>query len=175
VDELTKLVKSLFLEVEKLKFEGRKSYRNPHNVDDRDNFRRPNNYPKIIQIDQINRDRDDQKIQSPLQNNLVTDEQEEEEDADPEIHCIGDTSSSHQLNQSTYEEALMGIQLNELSKGKRTSGNSNRYNLRMKQKEGEPHIPHHPTRTMNRSKDVAASNKEKEAQNPQVVVKIPIP
>ena len=47
VDELTKLVKSLSAKMEKLKFEGRKSYRNPHNVYNRGNFIRPNNSPQI--------------------------------------------------------------------------------------------------------------------------------
>jgi ribonuclease HI len=175
VDELTKLVKSLSAEMEKLKFEGRQSYRNPQNVDNRGNFRRPNNSPQIIQRDQRNRDRDDKKIQAPLQNNLVTDEEGEEEDVDPEIHCLGDTSSSPHLTQSAYEEALMGSQLNELSKGERTSGNPNRYNLRSKKKEGKPDIPDQPTRTENPVKSVAASSKEKEAQNPQAVVKSPTP
>jgi hypothetical protein len=161
--------------MEKLKFEGKQSYRNPQNVDNRGNFRRPNNSPQIIQRDQINRDRDDKKIQAPLQNNLVTDEEGEEEDGDPEIHCLGDTSSSPHLTQSAYEESLMDNQLNELSKGERTSGNPNRYNLRSKKKEGNPDIPDQPTRTENPAKDVAASNKEKEAKNPQVVVKSPTP
>jgi hypothetical protein len=51
----------------------------------------------MIQRDQRNKDRDDQKIQTPLQNNLVTDGDEEEEDIDPEIYCLGDTSSSLHL------------------------------------------------------------------------------
>jgi hypothetical protein len=175
VDDLTKLVKSLSAEMEKLKFEGRQSYRNPHNDDNKGNFKIPNNSPQIIQRDHINRDRDDQKIQAPLQNNLVTDEEGEEEDANPKIHCLGDTSSSPHLTQSKYEEALIGIQLNELSKGERTSGNPNRYNLGSKKKEGNPNIPDQPTRKMNHVKDVAARSKEKEAQNSQEVVKIPIP
>jgi hypothetical protein len=161
--------------MEKLKFEGRKSYRNPHNADNRDNFRRPNNSSKIIQRDQRNRDRDDKKIQAPLQNNLVVDEEGEEEEADPEIHCLGGTSSSSRLTQSSYEEALLDRQLNELSKEKRTSGNSNRYNLRLKKKYGEPEILDQPTRKVKYSKDVATSSKEKEAQNPQLVVENPIP
>jgi hypothetical protein len=136
VDELTKLVKSLSAEMEKLKFEGKQGYRNTQNTDNRGNFRRPNNSPQIIQRDQRNRDRDDKKIQAPLQNNLVTDEEGEEEETDPEIHCLGDTSSSPHLTQSAYEESLMDSQLNELSKGERTSGNPNRYNLRSKKKEG---------------------------------------
>jgi hypothetical protein len=84
-------------------------------------------------------------------------------------------SNTPHLTQSSYEEALMGSQLNELRKGKRTSGNSNRYNLRMKEKEGEPHIPDQPTRIVNPGKDVAARSKAKEAQNPQAMVNIPIP
>jgi hypothetical protein len=33
------------------------------------------------------------KIQTPLQNNLVTNEEGEEEEVDPEIHFLGYTSS----------------------------------------------------------------------------------
>jgi ribonuclease HI len=74
-----------------------------------------------------------------------------------------------------YREDLMGSQLNELSKGERTSGNPNRYNLRSKKKEGKPYIPYHPTRTKHHVKEVASRRKEKEAQSPQEVVKSPIP
>jgi hypothetical protein len=45
VDELTKLVKSFSAKMEKLKLEGKQTYRNTHNVDNRGNFRRPNNSP----------------------------------------------------------------------------------------------------------------------------------
>jgi hypothetical protein len=69
----------------------------------------------------------------------------------------------------------MDRQLNDLRKGERTSGNPNRYNLRSKKKEGKPNIPNHPTRTKNHAKDVAASIKEKEAQDPHAVVKSPTP
>jgi hypothetical protein len=44
-DELTKLVKSLSSKVERLELEGKKSYRNPQNVDNRGNLKRPNNSP----------------------------------------------------------------------------------------------------------------------------------
>jgi hypothetical protein len=74
VDELKKLVKSLSAEMEKLKLEGRKNYRNTQNVDNRGNFRRPNNAPRVLPRDQRNMDRDDQKFQAPLQKNLVVDE-----------------------------------------------------------------------------------------------------
>jgi hypothetical protein len=45
VDELTKLVKSLSAEMKKLRIEGKQNYRNTQNVDNRGNFRRPNNAP----------------------------------------------------------------------------------------------------------------------------------
>jgi hypothetical protein len=76
------------------------------------------------------------KSKAPLQNNLVTDEEGEEEEVDPEIHCLGDTSSFPHLTQSAYEESLMDNQLNELSKGEKTNNNPNKYNLRSKKKEG---------------------------------------
>jgi hypothetical protein len=166
VDELTKLVKSLSAEVERLKLEGKQSYRNPPNAENRGNFRRPNNTPQIIQRDQRNRDRDDQRIQAPLQNNLVTDEEGEEEEVDPEIHCLGDTSSFPHLTQSAYEESLMDNQLNELSKGEKTNSSPNKYNLRSKKKEGKSDIPDQPTRAEKPAKDVADNNKDKKAQTP---------
>jgi hypothetical protein len=98
VDELTKLVKSLSAEMEKLKFEGKQGYMNTHNNDNRGNFRRQNNSPRIIQKYQRNIDRYDQRIQAPLQNNLVTDEVGEEEEVDTKIHCLGDTFASPHLN-----------------------------------------------------------------------------
>jgi hypothetical protein len=44
VDELTKMVKSLSAEMEKMKFEGKQGYKNVPNDDSRGNFRRPNNH-----------------------------------------------------------------------------------------------------------------------------------
>jgi hypothetical protein len=150
---------------------GSKTFRNTQNVDKRGNFRRPNNTPQILPRDPRSRDRDDQKIQAPFQNNLVTDAEEEEEEADPEIHCLGDTSPYPHLTQSSYEESLMDGQLNELSKGEKTNNNPNRYNLRSRKEEGKPDIPDQPTRAENPAKDVADNNKEKKAQNPSPVVK----
>jgi ribonuclease HI len=175
MDEVTKLLKSLSARMERVELEGKKSYRNPPNDDNRGNFRRPTNAPQTIQRDQRNRDRDDQKIQTPLQNNLVTDEDEEEEDIDPEIHCLGDTSSSPHLTQSAYEEALISNQLNELSKGEEANHIPNRYNLRSKQKEGKSDIPDRPTRAEKPAKDIADRSKEKKAQTPPPVVKSPVP
>ena len=83
--------------MEKLKLEGKKNYRNTQNANNKGNFRRPNNAPQVLQRDPINRDRDDKKFQAPLEKNLVVDEEGEDEEVDPEIHCLGDTSSSPHL------------------------------------------------------------------------------
>jgi hypothetical protein len=120
-NEVTKLLKSLSARMEKIELEGKKGYRNSQNTENRGSFKSPTNAPQIIQRDQRNKDRDDQKIQAPLQNNLVTDEEGEEEEIDPEIHCLGDTSSFPHLTQAAYEESLMDSQLNELSKGEKTN------------------------------------------------------
>jgi len=73
VDELTKLDKSLSVEMEKMKLEGWKTNRNTQDTINMGNFRRKNNAPQIFQRDQ--RNRDDQKVQTPLQNNMVDDEE----------------------------------------------------------------------------------------------------
>jgi hypothetical protein len=112
VDELTNMVKSLSTEMEKIKFEGKKGYKNAPNVDNRGNFRRPNkSAPQIMLREQRNIDRDDQKIHTPLQNNLVIDEEREEEEIDPKIHSIGYTSSFPHLTQYSYEESLIDSQM----------------------------------------------------------------
>jgi hypothetical protein len=160
--------------MEKIELEGKKGYRNSQNTENRGSFKRPTNAPQIIQRDQRNRDRDDKKIQTPLQNNLVTDEDEEEEDIDPEIHFLGDTSSSPHLTQSAYEEALMSDQMNELRKGEKTSSDPNRYNLRSKKKEANPDVPEQPARAEKPAKDMADNNKERKAHSPPPVVKGPI-
>jgi hypothetical protein len=50
MDEVTKLLKSLSSRMERLELEGKKTYRNPQNVDNIGNFRRPNNHsPQIMQ------------------------------------------------------------------------------------------------------------------------------
>jgi hypothetical protein len=71
------------------------------------------------------RDRGDQKIQTPLQNNLVIDEGGEEEDLVLEINFLEDTSSYPHLTQSTCEDYLMENQLNEMRKGDRANDNPN--------------------------------------------------
>jgi hypothetical protein len=71
VDELTKLVKSISVEMEKMKLEGRQTNRNTQNIGNKGNFRRQNGSPQILQRDQ--RNRYDQKFYTPFQNNMVDD------------------------------------------------------------------------------------------------------
>jgi hypothetical protein len=162
--------------MERLELEGKQTNINPQNIDNKGNFRRlNNNSPQIIQREPWNRDRDDQKIQTPPQNNLVADDGGEEEDLDPEIHCLEDASPSPHLTQSTYEESLMDIQLNELIKGNKANNIPNRYNLRSKEKDGKSNIPDHPPREDKPDKDTTNNSKEKKAHNPPLVAKGPIP
>jgi hypothetical protein len=176
VDELTKMVKSLSAEMEKMKFEGKQDYKNIPNIDNRGNFMRLNiNAPQIIPRETRNKDKDDKKIQTPLKNNLVVDEEGEEEENDPEIHCIGDTSPFPHLNQSTYEESLMNSQINELSKGEKSNSSPNKYNLGSKKKEGKSNIPDQPSIIENPTKDATNNNKEKKVWNPPPIAKYLVP
>jgi hypothetical protein len=45
MDQVTKLLKSISSRMERLELEGKKSYKNPPNVENRGKFRRPNNTP----------------------------------------------------------------------------------------------------------------------------------
>jgi hypothetical protein len=55
MDEVTKLLKSLSTRMERLEVEGKQTYINPQNVDNRGNFKRPNNNaPQIMQREQRN-------------------------------------------------------------------------------------------------------------------------
>ena len=67
-------------------------YKNPQNTDNR-GFRQPtNNMPQVFPREQRGKDREDQRVQTPLQNNLVDHEEREEIDEfGPEIHCIEET------------------------------------------------------------------------------------
>jgi hypothetical protein len=121
------------------------------------------------------RDRDDKKIQTPLQNNLVADEQVEEEELDNEIHCLGDTSPFPYLTQYAYEESLLDNQINEISKGDKSNRSPNKYNLRSKKKEVKFDIHDQPSIVEKPTKDVKNSSKEKKAQNPPPIDKDLVP
>jgi hypothetical protein len=71
VDELTKMVKSLSAEMERMKVEGRQAYKGPQNAENKGGFRRPNNITSPTVQRERGRDREDQKIQAPFQNNFV--------------------------------------------------------------------------------------------------------
>jgi hypothetical protein len=59
VDELTKIVKSLSAEMEKMMVEGKQAYRNPQNAENKGSFKMPNNIaPQTMQRDQRGRDRE---------------------------------------------------------------------------------------------------------------------
>jgi hypothetical protein len=176
MDEVTKMLKTLSARMERLELEGKPMYINPQNIDNR-GFRRPNNnVPQVMPREQRNRDRDDQRIQAPLQNNLVNNEEREEEELDPEIHCIEDTSPFPHLTQSAYEESLINSQINELSKGEKAKDNSpNRYNLRSKKKEGKSDISDQPLLAERPAKPATNTAKEKKAQNISPIAKAPVP
>jgi hypothetical protein len=66
MDELTRMVKSLSTEMERMKVEGRKAYKNPHNTENKGGFRRLNNIaPLTMQRDQRGREEKTRKF-SPL-------------------------------------------------------------------------------------------------------------
>jgi hypothetical protein len=92
-DEIARVLKSLSARMERWELEGKPMYRNLQNIDSK-GFRKPNNnVPQDFPREHKSRDRDDQRIQTPLQNNLVSHEEGEEVDEiDHEIHCIEDTS-----------------------------------------------------------------------------------
>jgi hypothetical protein len=177
VDELTKMVKSLSAEMERMKMEGRQAYKGPQNDENKGGFRRPNNIaPLTMQRDQRGRDREDQKIQPPFQNNFVVDEEEGETDGlDPEIHCFEEIPPFPHLTQSAYEESLMDSQLNELSKGDKASSSQSRYNLRSKKKIGAPDVPEQFTRAEKPAKEVADNNEGKKAQPLSPMVQSHVP
>jgi hypothetical protein len=100
-----------------------------------------------MQRHQRGKDREDQKIQAPLQNNFVANEEEGEIDGlDPEVHCFKETPPFPHLTQSAYEESLMDSQLNELSKGDKASSSQSRCSLRSKKMIGAPDVPEQFTR-----------------------------
>jgi hypothetical protein len=137
MDEVTNLLKLLSDRMERMELKGKNTFRNPQNIDNMGNFRRMNNNaPQIMPMEQRDEDRNDQKTQNPLQKNLVTEEEREEEELElyPGIHCVGDTSPFPHLTQSTYGESLMNSQINQLSKGDKANNNPSKYNLRYKKK-----------------------------------------
>ena len=103
---------------------------------------------------------------------MVFDEEEEEVEVDPEIHCLGDTSPSPHLTQSSYEQSLMDIQIIELSKGEKEKENTN---LRSKKNEEKTNAPNQPAKKEDYAKAMPVNRKKKYSQIPQVLIGNPNP
>jgi hypothetical protein len=175
IDETTRVLKSLSARMERWELEGKPMYRNPQNVDGR-GFRRPNNNgPHVFPREPKGKDREDQRIQTPLQNNLVTHEGGEEIDEfDPKIHCAEEAPPFPHLTQFAYEESLMIIQIHELGKGEKAGHTANRYNLRSRKKEGDFDSQDQPLIVERPTKSATTTTKEKRAQNASLTVKEPV-
>jgi len=162
VDELTKMVKSLSAEMERMNVEGRQAYKGLQNTENKGGFKRQNNITSPTVQREKGRDREDQKIQVPFQNNFMAEEEEGETDElDLEIHCFGDTPPFPHLTQSTYEESLIYSQLSKLSKGDKASGSQGRYDLRSKKTTVAPDVPEQSTRTEKPANEVPDSHRGK--------------
>jgi ribonuclease HI len=105
----------------------------------------------------------------------VANEEEEEVEDDPKIYCLGDTSPSPHLTQSSYEQSLMDIQINELRKGEKAKENPGRYNLRSKKNVEKNEAPNHLVQKEDPVKAMTVRSKEKDSQNPQVLIRDPPP
>jgi hypothetical protein len=111
------------------------------------------------------RDKDDQRIQAPFQNNFVADEEERETDKpEPKIHSVEVTPPFPHLTKLAYEESLMNSQLNELSKGDKAGGGRGRYNLRSDKRTVAPDVPESSTRAEKPADEVTDSHKGNKAQ-----------
>jgi uncharacterized small protein (DUF1192 family) len=123
VNELTQVMNFLKEEMERLKVERKQLNKSTQNTESRVGFRRPNNFSPPTMHKEKERDKDDQRIQAPFQNNFVVYEEEGEiDEPEPKIHSLEVTPPFPHLTQSAYEESLMNSQLNELSKGDKVSG-----------------------------------------------------
>jgi ribonuclease HI len=131
--------------------------------------------PQVFPREQRGKDREDQRVQTPLQNNLVDHEEREEIDEfGPEIHCIEETPPFPHLTQSAYEESLMSAQIHELEKEQRAGHTSSRYNLRSRRKEGDFDSPDQPLIAERPTRSAATTTKDKRAQSALPAVKEPV-
>jgi ribonuclease HI/uncharacterized small protein (DUF1192 family) len=175
VNELTQLVNVLKEEMERIKVERRKMYKGPQNTENKGGFRRPNNFAPPNMHKEKERDRDDQRIQAPFQNNFMADEEQGEVDEpEPKIHSLEGTPPFPHLTKSAYEESLMDGQLNELSKADKAGGGRGRYNLRS-DKRAAPEVPESSTRAQKPADEVADNHKGKKAQPLSPIIQIHAP
>jgi ribonuclease HI len=176
VNELTQVMNLLKEEVERLKVERKQMYKGPQNVENKGGFRRPNNFAPPAMHREKERDRDDQRVQAPFQNNFVADEEEGETDEpEPKIHSVEVTPPFPHLTRSAYEESLMNSQLNELSKGDKAGGGRGRYNLRSDKRAATSDIPEPSTRAERPANEVADNHRGKKAQPLSPIVQSHVP
>jgi ribonuclease HI len=176
VNELTQLVNVLKEEMERIKVERRQMYKGPQNTKNRGGFRRPNNFAPPTMHKEKERDKDDQRIQAPFQNNFVADEEEAEtEEPEHEIHSLEVTSPFPHLTKSAYEESLMNGQLNELSKADKAGSGRGRYNLRSDKRAAAPDVPESSARAKKPAEETADSNRGKKAQPPPPIIQVHAP
>jgi hypothetical protein len=76
--------------------------------------------------------------------------------------------------QSAYERSLMSAQIHELGKEQRTDHTSNRYNLRLRRKEGDFDSQYQPLIADRPTKTATATTKEKKAQSTSPTAKEPV-
>jgi hypothetical protein len=87
-------------EMERLKVERKQMNKGPQSTENREGFRRPNNFSPPTMHREKERDRDDQRIQAPFQNNFIADEEEGETDEpEPKIHSLEVTPPFPHLTQ----------------------------------------------------------------------------
>jgi ribonuclease HI len=165
VNEITQVMNFLKEEMERFKVERKQMNKGPQNTENRTGFRRPNNFSPPTMHREKERDRNDQRIQAPFQNNFVADEEEgETDDPEPKIHSLEVTPPFPHLTHSTYEESLMNSQLNELSKGNKASGGRGRYNLRSDKRAATHDILEPSTRAEKPADEVANNHIGKKTQ-----------
>jgi hypothetical protein len=175
VNELTQVMNFMKEEMERLKVERKQMNKGPQNNENRAGFRRPNNFAPPTMHREKERDRDDQRIQAPFQNNFVDEEEGETDEPKPKIHYLEATPPFPHLTQSVYEESLMNSQLNELSKGDKVSGGRGRYNLRSDKKVAMPNVLEQSTRVEKPTDEVTDSHIGKKAQTLSPIVQNHVP
>jgi hypothetical protein len=176
VNEFTQLVNVLKEEMERIKMERRQMYKGPQNTENKGGFRRPNNFAPPTTHKEKERDRDDQRIQAPFQNNFIThEEQEEVNEPEPKIHSLEVTSPFPHLTKSAYEESLMDGRLSELSKADKAGGGRGRYSLRSEKRVAAPEVPESSTRAQKSTDEVPDNHKGKKAQPLSPVIQIHAP
>jgi uncharacterized small protein (DUF1192 family) len=174
VNELTRVMNLLKEEVERLKVERKQAYKGPQNIENKGGFRRPNNFAPPTMHREKERDRDDQRVQAPFQNNFVADEEEGEiDEPEPKIHSVEVTPPFPHLTKSAYEESLMDSQLNELSKGDKAGGGRGKYKLRFDKRAATPDVPETSTRTEKPANEVADRGKRAQPFSPIVHNHVP--